>query len=444
MMTIALIILSILLIVLLTTKLSLHPFLALIIACLFFGIFSGMELEQIILTINEGFGDTVGKIGIIIIAGIIIGAFLEHSGGAYALANQVLKLVGKKRVHTAMGVIGYIVSIPVFADSGFIILSSLNRALSKEAKVSLSGTAIALSIGLTASHTMVPPTPGPITAAGILEADLGLVIMIGLYASIGGLIAAIFFAKKWAGKTWIDPQPDLNAEEVALKIKEAPSSLKSFLPILVPIILIVLRSIANYPTQPLGEGQVVDFILFLGNPVTALFIGVLLALLLPKKLEKSMLSTEGWVGKALKDGAVIILITGAGGAFGKILQSSGIGEILGSFATEYPIGIWLAFFVATCIKTAQGSATVALTSTAGIIAPLMMTLGMETELEKALVVIAIGAGSGFVSHANDSFFWVVTQMSDMNVSQGYRMHSLGTVVLGVTAMILLTLLNIFI
>lgn len=444
MMTIALIVASTLLIVLLTTRLSLHPFLALLIASLFFGVCSGMELEQIILTINQGFGDTVGKIGIIIIAGIIIGAFLEHSGGAYALANQVLKLAGKKRVHTAMGVIGYIVSIPVFADSGFIILSSLNRALSKEAKVSLSGTAIALSLGLTASHTMVPPTPGPITAAGILNADLGLVIMIGLYASIGGLIASIIFAKKWANKTWIDPQPDLNNEQVEQKIKEAPSALKSFLPILLPIIFIVLRSIANYPSQPLGEGQLVDFIVFLGNPVTALFIGVLLALFLPKKLEKSMLSTEGWVGKALKDGAVIILITGAGGAFGKILQSSGIGEILGTFATDYPIGIWLAFLVATCIKTAQGSATVALTTTAGIIAPLMMTLGMDTELEKALLVIAIGAGSGFVSHANDSFFWVVTQMSDMNVSQGYRLHSLGTVVLGVTAMILITILNIFI
>lgn len=444
MFTIILIILSILLIILLTTRLSLHPFLALLVACLFFGIFSGMKPEQIILTINEGFGDTVGKIGIIIIAGVIIGAFLEHSGGAYALASKVLNLVGKKRVHTAMGIIGYIVSIPVFADSGFIILSSLNRALSKEAKVSLSGTAIALSLGLTASHTMVPPTPGPITAAGILNADLGLVILIGLFASIGGLVVSIIYAKRYVGEVWIDPQPNLTSLEVEQKIKEAPSSLLAFLPILIPIVLIILRSIANYPTNPFGSGQLVETILFLGNPVTALIIGVLLSLLLPKKLEKSMLSTDGWVGQALKSGAVIILITGAGGAFGKILQSSEIGVILGSFAEDYPIGIWLAFLVATCIKTAQGSATVALTTTAGIIAPLMMSLGMESELEKALVVIAIGAGSGFVSHANDSFFWVVTQMSDMNVSQGYKLHSLGTVVLGLTSMILITILYLFI
>lgn len=444
MLTISLIIISILLIIILTTKVSLHPFLALLIACLFFGICSGMELEHVILTINEGFGETIGKIGIIIIAGVIIGAFLEHSGGAYALANQVLRLIGRKRVHTAMGIIGYIVSVPVFADSGFIILSSLNRALSKEAKVSLAGTAIALSLGLIASHTMVPPTPGPITAAGILGADLGLVIIIGLYASIGGLVVALLFASMHASKTWIDPQPDLSTAEVEQKIKEAPSSLRSFLPILIPIILIIFRSVANYPTQPFGKGSLAEAILFLGNPVTALLIGIVFALFLPKKLNRSMLGTDGWIGNALKSGAVIILITGAGGAFGKVLQSSDVGAILGSFASDYPIGIWLAFIVATCIKTAQGSSTVALTTTASIIAPLMLTLGMETEIEKATVVIAIGAGSAFVSHANDSFFWVVTQMSDMNVSQGYKLHSLGTVVLGFTAMILLTILTLFI
>lgn len=444
MQTIILIILSILLIVISTSRLSLHPFLALMVACLFFGFGSGMAPEAIIQTINAGFGETIGKIGIIIIAGIVIGAFLEQSGGAYALASQVLRVVGQKRVHLAMGVIGYIVSIPVFADSGFIILSSLNRALAKEAGVSLAGTAISLSLGLTAAHTMVPPTPGPITAAGLVGADLGIVILIGLYASTGALAVAVVFSKVFAGKVYIDPQPDLTSEKIKEKIREAPSSMKSFLPILVPILLIVLRSVADYPTEPFGSGGVVDFICFLGNPVTALFIGVLLALLLPKKLDKSMLSTNGWVGDALKTGAVIILITGAGGAFGKILQTSNIGEILGGFASDYRIGLWLPFIVAACIKSAQGSSTVALTTTASIIAPLMLVLGMDTEIEKAMVVISIGAGSAVVSHANDSFFWVVTQMSGMNVSQGYRLQSVGTAVLGLSAMVLLTLLSFFI
>ena len=444
MLTLVLILLSVLLIVITTTKLSVHPFLALILASLFFGLLSGMNLELIITTINQGFGETIGKIGIIIIAGIIIGVFLEQSGGAYALAAQVLKLVGRKRVHAAMAVIGYIVCIPVFADSGFIILSSLNRALSKEAGVSLAGTAIALSLGLTATHTMVPPTPGPIAAAGILGADLGLVILVGLYVSMGAIVCSTWYAKKIAGRTWIDPQPELSRQEVQARISSSPPSWKSLLPIFVPIALIILGSIAQYPTAPFGEGQLVTFILFLGNPFTALFIGVLLSLLLPKKLSKIMLSSDGWVGNGLRSAAVIILITGAGGAFGSILKTSDIGSLLGSFAESYPIGIWLPFLVAACMKTAQGSSTVALTTTASIIQPLMGSLAMETDIEKAMVVVAIGAGSAFVSHANDSFFWVVTQMSSMNVSQGYRLHSVGTAVLGVAAILLLTLLDIFI
>jgi GntP family gluconate:H+ symporter len=444
MIMLLLVLLSIILIIVLTTKLSLHPFLALVIASLFFGICTGQHFEEIIVLINQGFGETIGKVGIIIIVGIMIGAFLEHSGGAFALANQILTWVGQKRLYAVMGVIGYIVSIPVFADSGFIILSTINRALSKEAKISLAGTAIALALGLTASHTMVPPTPGPITAAGLLEADLGLVILIGIYASIGGLIAAIFFASKYASRVWIDPEPEMSEEEVETKIKSAPSSIKSFLPILIPIILIVLRSIANYPSHPLGNGKAVEVLMVLGNPVTALLIGLLFSLLLPKKLNASMLGTDGWIGTALKSGAVIVLITGAGGAFGKVLQTSDFSGLLSGFTHAKHLGLLLPFLLATVLKTAQGSSTVALTTTAAIIAPIALSLGIETELQKAMAVIAIGAGSAFISHANDSFFWVVTQMSGMNVSQGYRLHSTGTIVLGVTAMLLLLLLNLFI
>ncbi len=403
-----------------------------------------MNPDEIISTISQGFGETVGKVGIIIIAGIIIGAFLEHSGGAQTLAQLVLNMVGKKRIYTAMSVIGYIVSIPVFADSGFVILSSLNRALTKKANVSLAGTAIALSLGLTAAHTMVPPTPGPITAAGILNADLGLVILIGLYASIGGLVATNLFASKIASKVWIDPGPIVPGADTERGDKNSPPPVKALLPILVPIVLIILRSVATYPSKPLGDGSLVEIINYIGNPVAALLIGIVLSLMLPEKLEKSMLSTDGWVGQALASAAVIILITGAGGAFGTILKTSDIGEILAGYANDYPLGLWLPFLVAAIVKSAQGSSTVALTTAAAIMAPLMAGLGMESEMEKAIVVIAIGAGSAVISHTNDSFFWVVTQMSDMTVSQGYRLQSLGTAILGFTAMILLSILNLFI
>jgi|TARA_R110000796_G_scaffold77155_6_gene172351 GntP family gluconate:H+ symporter len=427
-----------------STRFKLHPFLALLAASLLFGIFSGLPLDELIKTINDGFGSTIGGIGIIIIAGLIIGTFLEKSGGAYTLANLVLKIIGPKRVHMAMGFIGYFVSIPVFADSGFIIVSPLNRALTKKAKLSLAGTAVALSLGLMASHTMVPPTPGPIAAAGILGADLGQVILFGLMTSIPALLVCILFAKKIGPKIFIDPAPKLTEEQINSQLENAPSVFKSFIPIVVPIILIVLRSFAEYPTMPFGDGTFKYAIGFVGNPVVALLIGMVLSFTLPKKLDKEMLSTSGWIGEALTSAAIIILITGAGGAFGKVLQTSDISSLLENNVSNGNLGIWLPFLIAAGIKTAQGSSTVAIITTASIIAPLMPEMGFDTEVSKALAVIAIGAGASLVSHANDSFFWVVTQLSDMKVNQGYKTHSLGTAILGFSAMIVLTIISLII
>ncbi|MEL6192530.1 MAG: GntP family permease [Bacteroidota bacterium] len=442
MVLLLLIFLSVLFIILSTTKLNLHPFLALIITTFFFGVFAGIPVRELLTTINQGFGGTIGNIGLLIIFGLIIGAFLEKSGGAFTLASTILQWVGTKSIHTAMGIIGYIVSIPVFADSGFIILSSLNKALSNKAKVSVAGTAIALSMGLIATHTMVPPTPGPIAAASLLDADLGRVILIGLFASLGALAVAITFAKRFAAKFEVElvhsPENAATPTET-----ERPGALKAFLPIIIPIILIIIKSIAEFPSQPLGTGAFIDFWIFMGNPVVALFIGMLLAFLLPKKMDKSMLGTSGWIGEALQQAAIIILITGAGGAFGKVLQASGVGEVLENMVGGAKIGIWLPFLVAAALKTAQGSSTVALITTASIMAPLLPSLGLDSEMSRALAVVAIGAGSAVVSHANDSFFWVVTQMTGMNVRQGYLLQSLGSGITGLSAMILLFILSLF-
>lgn len=430
-MVVLYLILSVIFIIFLTVRLKLHPFIALLLVALFYGFVSDMPSSDIIKSVNEGFGNTLGGIGLIIILGIIIGAFLENSGGAYAIAEKILKIIGKDRIPTAMGLIGWFVSIPVFADSGFLLLSPLNRSLSKKAKISLSGSAIALALGLTASHTMVPPTPGPIAATGILEADLGLVLSVGIPISLIALIVGIVFAKKYVTKTYIDPNPQLSNEESKIRSKNAPGALKSSLPVVIPILLIVLRSLIKAVNGL--NGTFVEFFLFIGEPFVALLIGVFLSLLLPKKLEKKMLSTTGWVGKSFSDAASIILITGAGGIFGKVLQNSGIADVLGDKLAGLNLSIWLPFIMSAAIKTAQGSSTVALITTASIMAPLMDKLGFVDNLEKAMVVIAVGAGSAVVSHANDSFFWVVTQMSGMDVRMDYRMQSLGTFVLGTSA-----------
>jgi GntP family gluconate:H+ symporter len=385
-----LLLLSILLIILLTTRLQVHAFLALLLSGILFGLFAGIPLADIVVAIEEGFGGTIGKIGVVIVAGTIIGTFLERSGGAYALAERILKVIGQKHVPLAMSIIGYIVSIPVFADSGFVILAPLNRALSRRAGITLAASAIALALGLMASHTMMPPTPGPIAAAGILEADLGLVILVGLPVSILAMLLGWLWAVKVASRVDIDPAPDLTEQDLSERLAAAPPATKAFLPILVPIFLIVLKSIAEYPSHPFGTGVVVSLLSFVGAPIIALLLGVVIAITLPKKFEAKMLSVNGWAGDGLLAAAIIIMITGAGGAFGKVLQKSGIAEIIGSGMSGVNMGLWLPFLVAAAIRAAQGSATVAIITTASVLAPLTGALGLDSALPLMSTIASSG------------------------------------------------------
>lgn len=427
------------LIVVFTSRVRIHPFIVLLMVALLYGFLSGMPTDEIISSVNEGFGRTLGSIGLIIILGVIIGAFLENTGGAYAIARKILSVFGKKNVVPTMGVMGYVVSIPVFADSGFLLLAPLKRSLCKTAGIGVAGAAIALSLGLTISHTMVPPTPGPIAAAGILDANLGWVLMIGLPVSLSALAVSILFAVLYVSRIRIDPAKVMPMLDTPPDMSKAPGAVKSLLPVLVPIVLILANALL--PLWQVPDNAMTRGIEFLGEPFVALLVGVFLAFLLPAKLEVRMLSTDGWIGKALASAASILLITGAGGAFGRILQNSGIATSLGELISHWHLGIWVPFLLAAAIKTAQGSSTVSLITTASILAPLMGELGFVSDLDKALVVIAIGAGSAVVSHANDSFFWVVTQMSGMDVRTGYRTHTLGTLVMGVSSALVVFLIH---
>lgn len=441
MLLIILLLLSVLFIIVSTTRLRLHPFLALLFVTILYGLFSGMPLGELVDSINNGFGTTLGYIGIVIVAGCIIGTFLEESGGAYSMAEWILKIVGQKHVPLVMSIIGFFVSIPVFADSGFVVLTPLNKALSKRAGISFAGATIALAMGLMVTHCLVPPTPGPIAAAGILKADIGLVIAFGVVVSPLALVTAWLFATKVASRTWIDPNPDLSEADLKKKLAEAPSAFKAFIPIVLPILLIVLRSIGDIPSEPFGNGTLNNLIGFIGQPVIALLIGVLLSFLLPRKLEKKMLSTTGWVGKGLMSAAIIILITGAGGSFGTVLRNSGIADVIGESLANMRLGIFLPFLIAAAMKSAQGSSTVALITTASILAPLMGTLGFHTDVEIALVVLSIGAGSMVVSHANDSYFWILTQFSNMDVKTGYRLHTVASLIMGLTAILVIWVIH---
>jgi len=427
---------TIVFIVISTTKLGLHPFLALLVAAVGFGLLSGMSAADVISAVNAGFGGTIGSIGIVILAGSIIGTFLEKSGGALRVAERVLAISGERHIPAAMGAVGWLVSLPVFCDSGFVILSSLNRALARRAGVTLATGAIALSLGLYATHTMVPPTPGPVAAAGILGADLGRVIGWGVLISAIALASGWFFAVTVASRVHINPG---QAEaEAASDVRDegavvAPSAGHALLPIITPIALIVVRSVARLPEHPLGEGGLFQWIDFVGHPVVALLVGVAIALTLPRDGMRGRLGATGWVGEGIVAAGSIIVITGSGGAFGKVLQGSGIADVIGSSLADAQLGIWLPFLIAAGIKTAQGSSTVAIITTAGLMAPLMATLGLDSETARALVVVSIGAGAMVVSHANDSYFWVVTQLSDMDVRTGVKLQTVGTLVQGTVA-----------
>lgn len=429
-----------------TSKFKWHPILSLLAAALGFGLLSGtMSPVQVVKSINDGFGSTIGYIGIVILAGSVIGKFLEKTGGAHRIAISSLRLVGNKKVPLALSIVGYLVSIPVFCDSAFIILIPLARALSKQVRISIIVCAIALSLGLYVTHSIIPPTPGPVAAAGLLHADLGWVILLGLPVSLTGLFAGWFFSVRLTGH----PEPDSREEKVDAEWekhkKEGPSLLKSITPIILPIILIILRSVSELPSGPFGEGSAATVIEFAGQPIIALMIGVVFSFFLPKELTKDLLSASGWIGEAVLGAASIILITGCGGAFGKVLQDSGISGIIEAHITgAKSLAIWLPVIIAAALKSAQGSGTVAIITSASLMAPMLATLGLESDVARALTVVAIGAGSMIASHANDSYFWVVTQMSGMKVEQGYRFQTLGTLFTGLISVLACWLLSLFI
>lgn len=421
-------------------KFDIHPFLALFVGAIVYGFLAGMPGDLILQSITDGFGGVIGKIGLVILLGVIIGTFLEKTGGALVIAQKVLSWIGERSVMLSMMITGWILSIPVFADSAFVILSSISKSLSFKSKTSFAATTIALSLGVTSSHSLVPPTPGPIAAAGIIGADLGSVIMWGLLVSSVALIPCFFFAKHYASRFHLEPK--IMIVEVEGKSSQ-PAFIKSFLPILFPLLLIILSSIASYPTEPFGNNVFVSSIKFIGNPVIALTIGAFISFTLPEKFDRQLLSSTGWVGESLLSAAPIILITGAGGVFGMMLQNSGIAELVSQNLDAANWGIFLPFIMAFALKTAQGSSTVALITTASVIAPLLGTLGLDSEYMRVLTVLAIGAGATSISHANDSFFWVLTQMTGMNIKLGNQTHSLGTIVLSFTAIGLIYIMTLF-
>ena len=451
-------VIAIILMIVMISKFKVHPFLALMSISLVLAIVAGIDLSKIPAMIGVGFSGTFKSIGIVIIFGTIIGTVLEKTGAALKLADMVVKLVGQRRPELAMLIMGWVVGIPVFCDSGFVVLNSIREALYKKISASPVAMSVALSGGLYASHVFIPPTPGPIAAAGTLGlgGNLLLVIIMGTVVSVPVLVAVYFFSKSIAKSVTIsDKEADATItasyEELLKKFGKLPCGFLSLAPIIMPIIFMAVGSVIDVLAKQgmLDKAALLPKIfLFLGNPIIALAIGVIFCVFLLAETKK-MREFDHITNESLKIAGPILFITAAGGVLGNVITEAGfVNFIKENASTIKAIGIFFPFIISAVLKTAQGSSTVAIITTASIMGAfsadnsLMQTLGFTSEISAALCVMAIASGAMCVSHANDSYFWVVTNFSKMSADQGYRTQTAMTFIMGVVGMISVYILSL--
>lgn len=428
-----LILASIILIILLTAKFKLHPFLALIVACFFLGITVKMPLSDIVKSMEKGFGGIMSYIGMIVVFGSVIGVFLEKSGGALKIAQSIIKLTGEKKTIPAISLIGAVVSIPVFCDSGFILLSGLANKISKLSNTSKASLSLSLASGLYTTHTLVPPTPGPIAAAGNIGASgyLGTIILLGICFSIPVLLITQILSKKIGKNISINKIKHVDQKEQN-SIIDLPSLTNALIPLLIPIVLIAVGTIFRFIAIDY------EWLNFISAPVVAIFIGAIFAMLLLQPQKKE--NTRDWFVEAVKVSGPILIITAAGGAFGGVLKatplSDYVGQWMGSGNSGDVLILILIFVIAAVLKSAQGSSTSAMVITSSLLAPLIPALGWDSAIQFALAVLVIGGGAMTVSHFNDSYFWVVSQFSGMSAKDTNRSF---TVITGVQGLLVLLL-----
>ena len=423
-------------IILLTVKFRIHPFFALIIACFVTGLGVQLPFSEILALIKNGFGDVMSKLAIIIVLGTTIGVLLEKNGSTNVMANSILKLVGQKNASLALSVTGFIVGLPIFCDSGYIVLSGINRSLIKRTGIAVATMSISLASGLYAVHCLLPPHPGATAAAATLGVDFGKLILYGILIAIPAMLIGHWWAVYAGKKTKTNTEPVNDPKE---EIFAGPKPILAFLPVLLPILLMALKSILLFDKNK--TGLLTDVINIVGDPVIALAIGVLLAIITGKNSRHSLAIQ---LSLAVEKAGGILVIIGAGGAFGAVLAATNIGDHFKEDLDLKMLGIWFPFLLTCLIKTAQGSSTVAIITASSIMLPLMPILGLESENAKMLTVLAMGAGSMMISHSNDAYFWVISKFSDIDIRTMLRVHSVASVLMGLIAMIAIYILSFFI
>jgi gluconate:H+ symporter, GntP family len=435
------VLLSIVLIVLFTSVLKYNTFLSMLITSVLLGVIV-LPSKNVVAIIAQGFGDTMKSIGIIIILGIMIGLILERTGATISMAKAILKLTGKNKAGLAIGITGIVTGIPIFCNSGFIVLSGLNKSLVKTTGKPMIYMATMLAAGLYSIHCLIPPHPGALAAAGILKPDIGNLILVGICIAIPSALAGFVWAhfacrKQFENSLVENSEQNSHFEDQ----KELPSVFHSFLPIIVPLILLTSKSIILLGQQT-RDTIFIKSLNFLGSPEIALLIGVFLALSLFKKHDKK--TTNGLFDEAIEKAGPILALTAAGGVFGAIIKATGIGEQAGTYMAATGMGLFIPFIIAVFLKTAQGSSTVAIMTAASIVAPMLPALHLDSASGRLLSTLAMGTGSMAISHANDSYFWVVAKFSDLETNETLKVYSSATFIMGIAGFLSVLIASIFI
>lgn len=440
-------IIGITILIVLILKTKIHAFLALIIAAAVTGLIGGMPSNAVLAAISKGFGNTLGSIGIIIGFGVMMGEIFEASGAAERMAQTFIKKLGKGKEEFALAITGFLVSIPIFCDSGFVILSPIAKAISRKTKKSVVTLGIPLAAGLVITHSLVPPTPGPVGVAGLFNVSVGSIILWGIVMAIPMTIAAVIYARYLGkkiyqiptedGEDWIRPayqEPVYDSIEENSG-KELPSTFMSFAPIIIPIILILINTVL---TAMKAEGAAVNALVFLGTPVIAVAIGLIVAIYgLAGKYSRT--ETIDLMERGIKSAGIIILVTGGGGALGMVLRDSGAGDYIAqSIAKTSLPAILLPFVISSLIRLVQGSGTVAMITSASITAPILATLNVNP----VFAALAACTGSLVYSYFNDSYYWVVNRMLGIKeAKEQMRVWSITTTIIWAVGFVELMILN---
>jgi len=421
------------LIVLLTARYKVPAFFALFLACLVVGMGIGFPLSAILTIIKDGFGNILKSLGLIIVLGTALGLLLEYTGSTAVLASSLLKKLGSRRAPWAMSITGFIAGLPIFCDSGFIVLSGLNRSMSRRTGIPVAIMASSLATGLYAVHCLIPPHPGSTAAAGMIGVDFGRLMLIGTCVALPGMIVGNLWAC-YAGRN--SPEKVIDDKEVPENINP-PSLLMSCLPIVIPIVLIATKSFITAAT--ISGYSWLSVFTAAGDPAIALSIGVALAFFCKRSWKKAEVSRV--LQEATEKAGSILVIIGMGGAFGAVLTAARIGEHFSRSLALGSLGIFFPFLLTSVLKTAQGSSTVAIITAATIVLPLLPALGLTSENGRLLCVLAMGAGSMMISHANDAYFWVIARFSGLEMKTMLRVYSVATVLMGLTTFIVVYILS---